>query len=1481
MKKYKSIWSVKRPHPLLAIMLAAIVLSVGLALFIMVQGVSAFDEDDCTVTYRSRLHLDTYGPPADTEFGGRNAQWDTLVFECAPGYASAHDRVVVYVKDRALNPHQPWHMNVAFEDEIWIFDADADGTANLIIDFYRTPTTAGAPTMAGTGSELIADLYDDQDGDAQVAYRLQRGWPLITESAFWTVQLRAPDGWWAREGKLNFNLDIAVDGPVMAMASFDRFLEDLETDGDVDFHIKIRDLDNSGRGDYDFRWSETSLPETWGLRRVNLAVDESPADAQSLSAQFLPGQVFWPYLSTVYGPLRYADGTLILVPYKDLEEQRYGFIQGYNQSGISGDGMMPPIQIGWQKAKIVFVAEFVPSRGGEHNWFIYAIPPYRPGMEASAAPGAVPYRADFENPFGFYDMAGDGDGIPELLVRVEGYAEDDVYSPISGRPFSSVRFSWDQDNDGAWEYTMNLHGMLDLATETIMVDTIPIVSVPYAALPERVLSKTWDHITFVSHMKGGFTGMEGIYIWGMPYALRDEYFSGMLDEPPLDTFQQIPAGYRGEVALKPGLRARLYFSPIDCALHLVDASFGIWNLNDHVQVLYENLNEDAYIDHWRYVRDGQVEQDLYIAADYLVYRTPDRIAIKRLANVTDGPAESLLTPAHPFEVAPPHNHATWSALVASLENYPCALDLSATEVGDRVADPVVYDFAAMFTQYGDPDWMVEGAGLRDFQRAPQGFRFVLDLLPDFHAYGTGGPQLESGPGSGDLRRTSEEARQEDLQRVSVGVIYNRGAGFEVISLRSPRPVIASVTVAPDPLVESVPAVVEALVGADGDVIQTLSVPITLYAQSEVGDPVALETMSLTLKANESKWVQFSWLPESAGPWRIWLATDKALDASSSKAGLQREEEIHRLAEMEVEVQEAQRPTLAWSFQLAGIGFVQIGGRRLGQGTGGWVVILFSALVLISSTVALLLLRQFTASGSTHTVAAASRSESVGVDSDALVASAEDTSPKRLSDRLYSSDRNLVASAAEALVGSWEQTIPIMPHKRFSPLAWLTAIKPAHLFILALLVRVVYTLVAPQVDPFLQRDPLLGDAGSYDRIIRSLLAGSGYRQLDLVGPNFPHPDVFWPPLYPLMMAGVYRLLGSISGLGSVSGLGYNLLVGRLFHALLGAIVPVGVYFIGRAVFDKRSIVPVAVASLAGLGSAFYPYLIYFGAWLIADGPYMALLTFTLLTAIVLQKSFAHGLDEVSDRYPAGRRVILAAILGLLLGLDILMKPATLMLLPPLLFWFLLALDKCRWVTRLVLGFLTLVVMLSVIAPWTLRNYKVTGDWILVSANGGYTFYGANNPDAFGGHREGFPIRDPQKPAAAEEREFYHRALTWIRQNPQDFLALVPKKVMRLFSPLAVASLEAPYPLPFAGWVYLLYGLFLTCAFWGIARSLNNWRAFSVLYIPILGVLLSTVLFYGDTRYSLPMVPSLILFAAEAIVDAMGSLRADSSRPQRWT
>ncbi len=1245
----------------------------------------AFDEGNCQASYQA---VDGSG---DVK---------AMVLTCAPGFATERDQVTIYARGRALDARLPWQQNVTFEAEVWVFDAGADGQANLIIDFRRD------------GEALVADLYDDQNNDGHVAYRWQRGDLVITESDFWTVQLKALDGWWMRQGRLNFNLDVAVDGPVMAVASFDRFLDELPTDGHVDFHIRVRDLDNSGQGEYDLRWSSTPLPESWGLRRVNLAVSEQNR------ALPLRGQVFWPYLGTVYGPLRYADGTLILVPYRDPDERVYGFIQGYQQ-------FAPPIQVGWQKSKIVFVAEFVPSRGGEDNWFVYAIPPYHEGEV---------YRADFENPFGFYDLVGDDDGMPELLVRVEGYAADDIYSPLAHteRPFSSVRYCWDQDNDGAWDYTLNLHGVVDLATDTVLVDDFALVTVPYPELPSRVLESQWDHAAFVSHMAGGFVGMEGMYVWGMPYKLRDQYFSGNVDTPPLDLFQEIAQGYRGEVALQPGLSAKLYFSPVDRLLHLGTATFGVWQMSDSRQMLYENLNGDAYLDHWRYTRAGQLESDLYFAAQHLIYHDPEGVAVS-----------SVDVPVSLFEVAPPATQAEWALLNQSLE----------AQRGEFAPQ----DIGAMMAQFGEPDWRLRGGTLREFhyEQDGRGFRFVLTLAPDFQVMGMGGPQIE-GHAPGVYQ-----------------VTYYEGAGFKVAPLAEPRLVVEPVSIHPEKLVERAPVVVEALVqnisAADTD---TLSV--TLYAQPLGGTAKAVAAAPVKLRAHEVQYVTLTWTPDQAGDWRIWLDLDVAVRAPGPDVV----EEI-RVAPMP-------RPTLAWSLGLT-------------NAEGRWAFVLWGALLAMSVVSGAVVIRQY--------VSVAQNGE------------------KERGKRMRSEFRSRKVGFESAVI-------------------WLVM-----LTVLALGARVGYAVVAGQIDPFLLQDPLWGDAGSYDRIARNLLAGIGYSQYP------PEADVFWPPLYPLLLGLVYKLLG------------YNVLLARVVQAMVGALVPGVLYLMGRALFDERA------GRLAGLGAALYPYLIYFGAWLIADGPYITLLTLTLCTAFFLQKHLSRceraAQSKAQDYFPNTplhrRSVAMSVLLGVLLGLDILMKPVTLAFLPFLLLWFLFALRGAFW-RRVGLGIVTLGVLLAVLAPWVWRNHLVTGEWVLVSTNGGFTFYGANTPDAFGGHREGFPRRIPGMSPVAQEREFYRRGWAWMVETPQDFLALVPRKLARLVSPLSVASREAPYPLPFARVVYGIYWAFLALAVYGWVRSLSNWREAGILYVPMVAVLCNVVLFYGDTRYSLPMVPSLVIFAAKALSDA---------------
>jgi 4-amino-4-deoxy-L-arabinose transferase-like glycosyltransferase len=382
-----------------------------------------------------------------------------------------------------------------------------------------------------------------------------------------------------------------------------------------------------------------------------------------------------------------------------------------------------------------------------------------------------------------------------------------------------------------------------------------------------------------------------------------------------------------------------------------------------------------------------------------------------------------------------------------------------------------------------------------------------------------------------------------------------------------------------------------------------------------------------------------------------------------------------------------------------------------------------------------------------------------------------------------------------------------------------------LFLVAFLFRAVYALIAVAYDPMLNGDPLMGDAASYDRIARSLMAGGGYGEQ-------PHePSAFWPPLYPAFLAGLYSVFS------------YDLMLARITNAAIGALVPVLIYLIGIRLFDRR------VALLAAVGAVGYPLLIVLGAWVIPDGPYIVFVCLILLTMIEIQ------------RHP---RTSMYLALGVILGLAYLLKPVTAFFLPFLVPWFLFSLRSLSFGHRFRAGVVTAFVLVLVLAPWTVRNQVVLGSPIVGSSNGGYTFYGANNPHAFGGHYEHFPERIPELSEGAEQMQFYRQGVEWILSDPSAYVSVTVSKFRRLASPLSISSSPDDLSIPGETLVRIGYTAFLLLVLAGVVILRNQLRATGLLLVPILGVLLSTAVFYGDARYTMPAVPSLLLLAAVSIV-----------------
>ncbi|MDP3767873.1 MAG: glycosyltransferase family 39 protein, partial [Dehalococcoidia bacterium] len=165
-------------------------------------------------------------------------------------------------------------------------------------------------------------------------------------------------------------------------------------------------------------------------------------------------------------------------------------------------------------------------------------------------------------------------------------------------------------------------------------------------------------------------------------------------------------------------------------------------------------------------------------------------------------------------------------------------------------------------------------------------------------------------------------------------------------------------------------------------------------------------------------------------------------------------------------------------------------------------------------------------------------------------------------------------------------------------------------------------------------PLGGDPLWYYTVARNVAEGHGYvidhddKGLPVPGPG--EPTAFWPPGYPLALAGVYSISGPTE------------LPGRMFNAALGVLAIPLVFLIGRAIFETRT----------GLwGAAVFvllPEPIMFSSLLMSE-PLFTVLFLAALLVMVRQPRVRHA--------PAA-----SALFGLLAGAAILTRGPGLLLLP---------------------------------------------------------------------------------------------------------------------------------------------------------------------------------------------------------------------------
>ena len=405
---------------------------------------------------------------------------------------------------------------------------------------------------------------------------------------------------------------------------------------------------------------------------------------------------------------------------------------------------------------------------------------------------------------------------------------------------------------------------------------------------------------------------------------------------------------------------------------------------------------------------------------------------------------------------------------------------------------------------------------------------------------------------------------------------------------------------------------------------------------------------------------------------------------------------------------------------------------------------------------------------------------------------------------------------------------------------------------------------PDVDAALEtsgmapKERCLSDASAYHLRARELAESGSYeRPFDRAILGVDRPTAEYPPLFPFSVSLLDRV-----GVDSVDA--QQAVVGT-FMATLTAL--------GAALLARRLGLGDPWGAAAALVAGAHPLLLQANALLMTEGMFAAVVGFMLLAAF----------GAVRD--PNVRN---AAVLGALLGVAALIRGEGLIW-TPIVALVIVAATRPRALRCAVVVIATATI---VVVPWTARNAATFDEFVPVSNNLGTVLDGANCELTYAGPTigawrstftpgsddrdrpcfEGFRIEDPtfsESEAAARARR---DGIRYALDHPERWPAVVTARLGRtfgVFRPGQQVDLEVlegrnrawQWGGTVAGWFAFplaMVGLVVTFR----RDRLTGW----VMTIPWIGVILTTVVTYGNQRFRIGLDPTLVVLAIVALGEA---------------
>jgi len=383
--------------------------------------------------------------------------------------------------------------------------------------------------------------------------------------------------------------------------------------------------------------------------------------------------------------------------------------------------------------------------------------------------------------------------------------------------------------------------------------------------------------------------------------------------------------------------------------------------------------------------------------------------------------------------------------------------------------------------------------------------------------------------------------------------------------------------------------------------------------------------------------------------------------------------------------------------------------------------------------------------------------------------------------------------------------------------------------LALLLRVAWALAVPVMP--------VSDSHVYDLLARNLASGLGFCWAA------GNPTAQWPVGTSFVYSIFYRVFG----------LSYTPIV--VFNICLSLATIWLTMLLAERWFNRK------VAIIAGYLSACWPVQIQFTSVLASE----LIFNFLMVALLLVWDS------------PKLNPWLKAVLIGILAAAALYVRPVALFL-PAILGAITIATRK-KVVRPIAITAVAYILMALAIAPWSLRNTRVFGRFVLMSSNGGGDLWLGNNPFTQGQSSE-FPADTLNMRDVDRDVYLGQIAAAYIRQYPGHFVMHSLKKLYWLYDHETIgvhwnlAALESIYGAravwvlklisDLFWWVTLLLGLAGTC-FLIVQRGPREivhspliavWLYFSVIYSVIL----------ATDRYHFGCLPSIAILAAFALYSA---------------